>query len=150
MAVPKNVQEAKGLWKGTSSLNRSWLAEGKRVSESPSRLHVDANDAYATIHYTWAVDGKAQEGTMLVAMDEKSKAVEIGWSDTWHQSSGVMHLTGTGDDAVRTKGTFRAGEETWGWTIDLAFADGFMSLTMANVTPKGVAEWAVRATYRRE
>ena len=145
MAVPKSLHEAKGLWKGRSELNQSWLPPEKRVSESPSELHLDANAAFATITYTWSYEGKPQEGTMLLAADDKG-AVEIGWSDTWHHTSGVMHLRGEG---LKTKGSYEGGGETWGWTIAFEIAGDELRLTMENVTPKEEAEWAVRAVYKR-
>ena len=147
MAVPKSLHDARGLWQGESRLDQSWLPPEKRVSESPSELHLKANAAYATITYTWIYEGEPQEGTMILAGDEKT--VEIGWCDTWHQGSGVMHLAGTAGEAIKTKGTYDAGEETWGWTIALSFIGEELRLTMENVTPKGEAEWAVRAMYRR-
>lgn len=153
MAVPKSIHDAKGLWKGISRLNLPYLPEDQRVSESPSELHVDLDkhDAYATIAYTWAHDGKPQEGTMILAMDGGTKAVEIGWVDSWHQSAAVMHLKGKEEDggAVRTKGDWAAGDETWGWSVDLDVNDGTLTLSMDVFTPKGEREWAVKATYKR-
>lgn len=88
---------------------------------------------------------------MRLAMDEETGAVEIGWTDSWHQSSGVMRLIG---DVSATSGAHsrfvQGGEETWGWTIDLTRSDGALSPTMANVTPQGETEWSVRTTYRRD
>lgn len=154
MAVPKRIQEAKGLWRGKSQLNQPWLAPEKRISESTSHLHIDtdAHNAFATVTYTWEYEGKRHEGTMLICMAKKTMAVEIGWVDSWHQSTGVLHLTGTESEArpVKTKGLYSAGKETWGWTIALDLKDEHLILTMENVTPAGEAEWAVRATYKRE
>lgn len=154
MAVPKRLHDAKGLWKGKSQLNLPWLAPDKRVTESNSQLHIDtdAHDAFATIAYTWEHEGKRQEGTMLVAMAKKSKAVEIGWCDSWHQPTGVLHLTGTEAESgsLKTKGSYAAGNENWGWTIAFDFDGDQLKLTMENVTPAGEAEWAVKAVYKKD
>ena len=154
MAVPKQIHDAKGSWKGKSLLNLPWLAPDKRVTESTSHLHIeaDSHDKFATITYSWEYEGKRQEGTMIVCMAGKTKVVEIGWVDSWHQNSSVLHLVGseTETGAVKTKGSYSAGKETWGWTIAFSKAGDEMHLTMENVTPAGEAEWAVRAVYKKD
>ncbi|RYG69893.1 DUF1579 domain-containing protein [bacterium] len=159
MAVPKRLHEAVGQWNGKSQLHLPFLPPEKRVTESASRLHIEtgAHDAFATITYTWETEGERQEGTMLVCMAPesetgKTKAVQIGWVDSWHQNSAVMHLVGHESEtgAVKAKGAFTAGGETWGWTIAFDLTGDELALTMENLTPSGEAEWAVRATYRRD
>ncbi len=154
MAVPKGIHDGKGLWKGKSQLNLPWLPPEKRVSESMSQLHIDTDthNSFATITYNWEYEGKRQEGTMLVSMASKSKAVEIGWVDSWHQSSAVLHLVGTEAESgsVKTKGSYTVGKETGGWTIGFDFVGDELRLTMENITSRGDAEWAVRGFYKRE
>ena len=154
MAVPKKIQEAKGLWKGKSQLNLPWLAPEKRVTESVSQLHIDcdSHNSFATITYTWSYEGKKQEGTMLISMAAKTKAVEIGWVDSWHESSAVLHLAGTESDSgsIKTKGSYSAGKETWGWTIALDHTADQLTLTMENVPPTGDPQWAVKAIYKKD
>jgi len=153
MAVPKSIREAKGLWQGKSQLNLPFLPPEKRVSESNSRFHIETDDqnSYATITYDWHYEGKRQEGTIIVCMAEKSRAVQFGWVDSWHQSTAVMHLTGKESDSgsVKVKGTYPAGKETWGWTIEFIHEGDGISMNMENVTPSGEAIWAVKATYKR-
>jgi hypothetical protein len=61
-----------------------------------------------------------------------------------------MHTTGQESDekSIKTKGTYAAGKEVWGWTIDFALSGDTLMLKMDNVPPQG-AEWAVEAIYRR-
>ena len=148
----KASSEAKGLWKGESRLNLSHLPPELALSTSLSELRIDADEAFATIAYTWEHDGQAQRGSMALAMDAESKAVEIGWVDSFHMSASVMHLVGLETDtgAVETKGIFAAGEETWGWTIAFALTGDELTLTMNVIPPGEDAEWAVRATYKRD
>ncbi len=153
MAVPQFVIDAKGLWKGKSKLNLPWLPADKQVTESDSHLHIDCDrkNAFATVTYTWSHEGKEQEGTMLICQDPKSKTVELGWSDSWHENTAVLHAIGEEKPAgyFKTKGTYKGGGEEWGWTIALTVVDGTLLLKMENVTPKGEAAWAVDATYER-
>ncbi len=154
MAIPKHIHDAKGSWKGKSQLNLPWLEPAKRVTESTSLFHVDidSHNTFATITYNWEYEGKRQEGTMVLSMANKTKIVEIGWSDSWHMSSGVLHTTGTEDAAgsVKTKGSYAAGKETWGWTINFDMTGKELVMTMDNVHPDGQVDWAVKAVYRRD
>ena len=149
-----SIHEAKGRWRGASQPHLSLLPPGKQITTSDSELHVDtdAHDAYATITYHWEYEGKRQEGAMLVYKADKSNAVEMGWADSWHQSSGVMHLAGqvAADGSLKVSGPYSAGKETWGWTISFHHQDDQFTLEMENITPAGEAEWAVRATYKRQ
>jgi len=154
MAIPKSIHEAKGLWKGNSRLNLPWLPADKQVSESNSSLHIDSdgNNTYATITYNWSHEGKRQEGTIILSESTDSKAVELGWVDSWHQNSGVLHLVGEESDSgsVKVKGTYGPAKEPWGWTIEFQRAGNQLSMNMDNIKPSGEAIWAVKATYSRD
>ena len=154
MAVPKRIHDAKGLWKGKSQLNLPWLAPDKRVTESISQLHIDcdSHNSFATVTYTWEYQGKRQEGTMIISMAEKTKVVEIGWVDSWHESSAVLHLIGNEAEngSIKTKGSYSTGKEPWGWTIGFDFSVDQFTLTMENVPPGAAPQWAVKAVYKRD
>ena len=153
MAVPKQIHQAKGLWRGKSQLNFPILPPEKRVTESESSLHIDtdAHESFATITYNWEYEGKRQEGTILVCMGNKSKVVDFAWVDSWHQNSSIMNLVG--DEAtngtIKAKGSYVAGKETWGWTIQIQLTDNTLALNMDNLDPTGAAEWAVKGVYQR-
>lgn len=153
MSVPKTILEAKGSWFGTSKLHLSWMPKDKQVTESGSFFHVetDGRDKYATLTYSWHYEDRREEGTMIVAMDAKSKKVEIGWCDSWHQSTGVMFLTGevTSDTSFKTKGNWTAEGEVWGWTIELILINDQLKMKMEVITAKGEVDWAVDAVYAR-
>ena len=154
MAVPKLIRDAKGLWNGKSLLNLPFLPQDKQVSESQSTLHIDTDghDAFATIAYTWAYEGKRQEGTILLCASEHGNTVQLGWVDSWHQNTSVMHLNGevAKSGLLKAKGTYVAGKEAWGWTIAFRREEDGLNLEMENVKPTGEAVWAVRTVYGRE
>ena len=154
MAVPKFIVASKGSWKGKSKLNLPWLAPDKRVSESDSHLHIDCDrqNAFATITYTWSYEGKEQEGTFLICQNDTSKVVEVGWSDSWHQNTGVMHLAGPGGeaDSFKTRGTYKAEGQEWGWTVAFSLTKERLTLKMENVPPNVEPQWAVEAIYEPE
>jgi hypothetical protein len=153
MAVPKSIVDSKGSWRGKSQLNLPWLPPEKRVTESNSSLHIDTDGSgsFATITYTWAHEGKRQEGTILVCGAHKSDAIEFGWVDSWHQNSSVLHLVGSSPEggSTKAKGTYSGDGQTWGWTIELVASDGKLAMNMENIPPTGDPMWAVHANYER-
>jgi hypothetical protein len=153
MAVPKSIQTAKGVWKGKSKLNQSWLPPEQQVTESDSQLRVDTDtqSKFATITYDWQYEGNREEGTLILAMDDESNAVQFGWVDSWHQSGGVLYLKGEDSrtGSVKAKGEYGS-TEVWGWTIELVTTEDSFTVRMENVTPDGEAIWAVEGVYTRE
>jgi len=153
MAIPKSWSDRLGSWKGTYKLRQSWLAPDKQIQESASALHLDsdARRTYATIVYHWTADGVAQEGTMLITYASKAKRLEIGWADSWHQSTAIFHAKGeeAADGSFLCKGSYTAGGQTWGWTISIAFVGEELRIKMDNVPPDGKPDWAVDSVYRR-
>ncbi len=157
MAVPKSIQDSTGIWKGDSTLHLLWEKEpAKQTQKSKSTLHVevDHHAKFATITYTWEYDGKLQEGTLLLAGNKAGNDVSAGWSDSWHQDSGVMALRGAVETTgtVNLKGSYEVpGSKPWGWRISLSLLGKAFVLKMFNIHPDGKQEdWAVEATYHKE
>ncbi|HLO98003.1 MAG TPA: hypothetical protein VK171_05360 [Fimbriimonas sp.] len=153
MAIPKFLLDSKGSWKGETQLHLEWLPEDKRVQTSSTFLHVetDRDHKYAKIDYIWYYEGTRQEGTMIVCGSNKTGAYEIAWSDSWHQNTAVLHCVGeVKGNSVKGKGSYKAGDQVWGWTIELLTTEKGFGVKMENVTPDGKATWAVNSTYARE
>lgn len=79
------------------------------------------------------------------------KALQMGWVDTWHQDSGVLHLVGAEHEpqSFKLKGTYDAEGQTWGWSISFSRQGEKLHVDMENISPDGEAEWAVKAEYRQ-
>ncbi len=153
MAVPKSIQASVGDWKGKSKLNLPYLPPEEQVTESEStlRVSVDGTGAFATITYTWSHDGNPQEGTILLVRKAENPAVELAWVDSWHQHESILYMKGEEAESgsVRVEGSWPAGDEMWGWTIELVLAEASLVLKMEVVQPNGEATWAVEGTYSR-
>ena len=153
MAVPVSIHCAKGTWHGVSKLHLPWLALEKRISESKSTLHVvtDRQGNFATITYEWEYEGRQEQGTIILAKSSDMTSIQFGWVDSWHQSDSVLHLKGetSQSGSMKARGEYGAGDEVWGWTIELAPTSDSLALKMENVTPDGEATWAVDAVYSR-
>ena len=152
MSVPKTLLQAGGVWRGVSRLNLAWPPGEERVLECASELHVELSpgDAFATLDYRWTYEGEPQSGAILVSGAEDGP-VEFAWTDSWHLSAAVMHLTGVPapDGSVKARGSYAAGDEVCDWTIALHADEGRLSLKMEYIAPAGDAEWAVEALYTR-
>ena len=150
MSVPANLAALAGEWAGP---NRLWLAPDTPVRESETRATVAlaAEGKFLTIRYTWADDGAAQSGLLLVGV-EADGAATAAWVDSWHMQDKMMVCRGTSrDGAVSVTGSYEAPPgPDWGWRIEiLPKADGTFQIVMYNITPDGSAFLAVEATYRR-
>lgn len=150
MPTPPPLDSLTGEWAGTSTLHRSWLEGDDKVHAGPSRLTVSATKSYATVTYTWQLDGETQEGVLVATANADGAAAT--WTDTWHSDSTLMSFSGgTSDDGVlRLSGTYPAGDgPDWGWRIEVEAVGGGMQLRMVNIDPEGGEDWAVQAEYQR-
>lgn len=153
MALPKSIVNVSGAYTGASSLHMPWMPEGEQILSGPSTIEVvrDRHNTFATLRYTWTYQGETHEGTMIVTANENGET-SIGWSDSWHQNSSVMRLTGSSQDgSVSCPGSYPAPEgPDWGWRIALEgpSTDSF-KLTMFNIMPDGQEMLAVEGEYKR-
>ncbi len=141
-----------GEWRAT---NRLWLSpkDPVRESESLAVVRLAGRDQFAEIAYTWAFDGKPQEGRIILGQDAGSHAVKAVWFDSWHMRNDFMMCHGGVDPTgvVAVKGTYAAPPDPdWGWEIliEPEPADAFR-LSMYNIPPGGESELAVEAVYAR-
>lgn len=150
MAVPKPIRDSVGSWRGTSRLHLPFLPEDRRITSSPSKLHIDLDEqaSYATVAYTWEHEGKRHEGVALIAAGEKEASA--GWCDSWHQNASVMHLAGPVAEPLWFTGSWgEPGQPPWGWKLGFEASGEKLVLRMAVVTPDGDEEWAVEGIYER-
>lgn len=140
-----------GDWVGE---NRLWMnpAEPPLVSASTLTVATTAQGKFLTLAYTWAFEGKPQDGLMLVGDDNKNSIATAGWVDSFHQSGKVMQCQGSADGAgFAVSGHYAAPPgPDWGWRLSVnASAAGELIFEMHNVPPGGEPELAVRAVYQR-
>lgn len=107
---------------------------------------------FVRLDYTWAYQGAAQAGSLLVGCERASGVASAVWIDSWHNSDRMMICTGTidGEGAVDVRGTYAAPSgPDWGWRTRLSATPDRLTMTMFNVDPDGREERAVSAEYRR-
>lgn len=147
MAIAAVLLESVGEWIGHSTLNLPWLEEGNRLHRSESKLlvEVDRHSKFATVSYTWTYDGEDHEGRMVFC--QNSKQATGGWSDSWHQNSSVLFMTGAARDDISIQAVYSA--EQWSWRLEMRRDGEQLILRMINIDPEGKEEWAVEAAYAR-
>lgn len=152
MSAPESLEILVGPWTGK---NRLWLSPNDPVRKSDSIASVSlvAHGKFITVAYTWAFDGKPQDGLLLLGHETKEKTVKAVWIDSWHMGDRFMICEGGADDEgiVSVKGLYSAPPgPDWGWRTVVDPKDGnSFEIIMYNVTPDGEEELAVEATYER-
>ncbi len=146
------LTELVGRWSG---VNRLWVMPGDpvRESETSASVAVAARGALASITYTWAYEGKPQEGVLMVRTESDPDDVGVVWVDSWHTGNKFMLFRNEGgkEGLVEVRGTYAAPPgPDWGWRIVLGAdsADEFR-IVMYNITPDGQETLAVEARYTR-
>ena len=140
-----------GKWQGTNQL---WLFPGEPVRESESLAEIGTmqQEQFTEIRYSWAADGKSQDGRILLGQAADDGIVKAVWFDTWHMANQFMVCEGNVEDGiVSVKGSYAAPPgPDWGWQIDIE-PQGMNAfhLLMYNITPDGEKFLAVEVAYSR-
>ncbi|MCU0617477.1 MAG: DUF1579 domain-containing protein, partial [Gemmatimonadaceae bacterium] len=123
--------------------------------ESDTTLVVEraVGDVITLLRYTWAHDGTAHDGVLLVRDTAPDAPPAMVWADSFHTGGTFMSL-GPGQrtaQGVSATGSYAAPPgPDWGWRIALeATAPAKLTLRMYNITPDGEEALAVEAIYSR-
>ncbi|MES2685131.1 MAG: DUF1579 family protein [Pseudomonadota bacterium] len=151
MTIPTLHPQLLGDWLGENLL---WMnpAEPPLASHSKMTVATTAQGKFITLAYTWAYEGKPQDGLLLIGDGNQHGIASAGWVDSFHQSGKVMHCTGSASPTgFAVTGAYAAPPgPDWGWRLSVnASVTGELILEMHNLPPGGEAELAVRAVYQR-
>jgi hypothetical protein len=107
-----------------------------------------------TIRYTWADQGEPQDGMLVLGDDTQNNILKAVWIDSWHMRDSFMVCEGAtrAEGAAWVVGSYAVPPgPDWGWRIAIETkAVGVFRLVMHNISPEGVEELAVEATYMRK
>jgi hypothetical protein len=139
-----------GAWSGT---NRLWLPPAEEPYQSPTTATLSpiVGGKFVQLGYTWAFEGEAQEGVLLIGEEPENGAVTVVWADSWHMSNKFMLCQGQVEDervVVRGSWSVESGPD-WGWRIELDTEDETLRMRMYVIEPAGDEGLGVEAIYTR-
>lgn len=140
-----------GRWAGPTRLIMQPDDPGQ-TSESTLAATPVAGGKFLRIDYTWAHDGKPQDGSILIGVDRKQGRATGLWVDSFHTDPS-MNLLGqiTADNTIDLLGSYSyPGMGDWGWRVKIQPAGDRVVFQMFNIAPDDPTEYlAVDAEYRR-
>ena len=124
-----------GAWRGP---NRLWIMDPAKPFRSEGAIEIAAR----TLRYSWSYEGKPHSGTL--ELKGQAAAMMASWSDTFHAVEPFTLHGFCEAGVVRLFTTYDAGDECWGWQIELDFRDPeACTMRMFNVMPDAGAMPAV-------
>ena len=152
MGLHEKLTRLVGDWKGTNRLHTTWMPVKLHESNSTASVRSRMNGQFLTIEYTWAYEGSAEEGMLILGCDPHSDAVQAVWTDSWHSKDILMLCNGEidGDGKISVFGTYAVPDyPDWGWRTEITPGDNEFRYAMYNVTPEGEEEIAVETDFTR-
>jgi len=153
MTPPASLVKLVGNWTGSNRLHVTWLTPPIHDSTATASFTVAAQGQFLSLAYTWADEGKPQDGLLIIGSGETPDRVKAVWVDSWHMGDKFMSLDGTTEDdgSISMRGAYAAPPgPDWGWRIVIAPGDATFNMTMYNITPEGEEAIAVEAAFDRE
>lgn len=148
MDVQQLFEQAPGDWEGTYKL---WMkSKDAPDAESATRATMvsELRGHSLLLRYDWRFDEQEHLGLAVISRT-KDGGIEMGWSDTFHSSDGVMHNAAI-DSGAKVLAHYGPEEQPWGWRteFDMPSSDEF-EIRAFNILPSGLEALAIEATYRR-
>jgi hypothetical protein len=145
-----SLLELAGRWDGYKRV----LLPGEAPHESESTAFITSivGRKFMQMAYTWAFDGTAQEGVLLVGHKQADQAITVVWIDSWHMGDAFLICDGEVDaaGAVDVRGTYVVpSSPDWGWRMVITPGDKELRVLMYNITPDGMEILGVEAVYTR-
>ncbi len=120
MTAPASLVKLVGKWAGSNRLHVTWLTPPTHDSAAAASFTLAAQGQFISCSYTWADEGKPQDGLLLIGSGETPDSVKAIWIDSWHMGDKFMLLDGAleRDGNVSMHGTYAAPPgPDWGWRI---------------------------------
>lgn len=152
MRVNEEYADLIGEWEGVNKLYLSWMPDPLKKSDSHMTVSHKAKGQFVQFDYTWVYEGEPQEGMIVLGCDEKSDAVQLVWTDSWHSRHTFMVSNGRvqSDGTITAKGFYKVPDHPdWGWRTNIERDGDSIKLIMYNVSPEGVEDLAVETVYTR-
>ena len=135
-----------GPWTGPS---RTWLDPSGEPETSTWHVDVESllDGRYVRLRYRGECCGKPHTGEMTLGVDAHEHTMY--WIDSFHTGASAMWSTGPAGDAISVLGSYRAGEQRWGWRTAFAVEGEQLVLTAFNIWPDGREQPAIEVRLAR-
>lgn len=141
------IEQAAGVWEGEYRL---WFQPGPPETECATRATVttELEGHSLLLRYDWTREETVHLGIAVISR-AKDAGIEMGWSDTFHSTDGVMHCTSLGAEA-KVLAYYGPTGEQWGWRTEFAMPSfDALEIRAFNISPGGDETLATEAIYRR-
>ena len=116
-----------GAWSGP---NRLWIMDPTAPSRSTGAMTATG----VSLRYSWAHEGAAHAGS--IDLKGQPAAMQAIWRDSFHAKDPITLHGCTDAGVIRLYTTYDAGDESWGWQIELDARDPeSLVMRMFNVMP---------------
>lgn len=142
-----------GRWRGSV---RTWFdPAGAAIENEISGSFRRPFDSGALLHeYQSQVGDRRADGLALIGIDIATNRHCVSWVDTFHTGSNVMLFAAddrTVENGVSLQGSYAAGDQTWGWRIEIRVAGADeVHIDHFNIEPGAEEVRAIEIVYRRE
>lgn len=151
MSTLKPFSDLAGHWQGPYLLQDP-SNNLKNESSSTASVMPILGGRFVRFDYTWAYNGKPQEGSILIGHVRATGVLTAHWIDSFHMSDVVMACQGTIDEVgtIDVRGSYAAPPgPDWGWRTVFTLVPDSIRMVMFNIWPEEKEELAVEAVYRR-
>ncbi|NJK33314.1 MAG: DUF1579 domain-containing protein, partial [Deltaproteobacteria bacterium] len=96
-----------------------------------------------------SVGERPRQGELVLGFHRDAGVYELSWIDTFHTGTAIMPFTGPAraDGVVSVLGSYAAGDERWGFRLELGKRDAGIALRATNITPAGEEHRAIEVDF---
>lgn len=145
MAHP--LTELTGSWTGPA---RTWLdPAGGEPDVGDWRVQIESllDGRYARLRYDGVCTGRLHHGEMTLGVDDHEHT--LYWIDTFHTGASPLWSTGPAGPAIAVLGSYRAGDQRWGWRTAFRRDGDELVIEATNIEPSGEETRAIEVRLTR-
>ena len=148
MDVQQLFEQAPGEWAGTYQLWMKSTSTPDAESATRASIATEMRGHSLTLRYSWHFDEFEHLGIAVISRAANG-GIQMGWSDTFHATDGVMHNAAIGSQ-VKVLAHYGPAEEQWGWRTEFEMPNAdALEIRAFNIYPNGDEALATQAIYQR-
>ena len=134
-----------GEWSGAA---HTWIDPAADPEAAIWTARVDSvlDGRFTRVQYASTVVGKAHTGELTFGTDDVGHTMY--WIDSFHTGRSPLWSVGL-PGPIEVRGSYRAGDEVWGWRTAAHFDGTTLRLSMWNASPDGHEDRAIEVELVR-